>query len=792
MTLPRNPSLRRLRHSNPGATLRSPMLCLAAAVALAGCATSPTTLEADNGMLREALDGTGTQRAPIDPRSEAGSEPIAAQPQAGQTGASTASTGTRQIIRGTQRFVKTPTSAAAVPQAAAGDIVFNFANQPIEAVVNSILGDMLHESYTIAQGVKGEVSFSTSRPVNPQQALSILETLLSWTDNAMIRQGNRYVILPASQAIAGKLVPEMAVAQPSAGLSARLFPLRYISATEMQKLLKPFARENAFLLVDPARNVLSLAGTAEELANYQQTIDTFDVDWLKGMSVGVFGLQRASVSELMPQLQKLFGPDSGMPLAGMVRFLPIERTNSVVAFSSQPEYLNEVGTWIRTIDEGGGNEPQLYVYDVRNMKATDLARYLKQIYGTGAVREEAAAKVAPGLRTRSMSSLTGSTSGGVGAGTGMSSGTGLSGGAQGGMAQNGMSQNSMAQGTTSADDEPEQDADASSDAGSDYSSGSGSASDATGTAQKGLDATTRISAQKSSNQLLVRTRPAQWKEIEAAIKRLDNAPLQVQIETRILEVKLTGELDQGVQWYLGRLAGNSTSTTVANTPGSQGALGRGGAGLGATDSLFYSFVSTNLQVAIHALETNGRTQVLSAPSLVVMNNENAQIQVGDNIPISQTTVNTGVSNTTLSSVEYLQTGVILNVVPRINPGGLVYMDIQQQVSDADDTVTVNGNPRISTRSVSTQVAAQSGQTVLLGGLIKQDNSESVSAVPYLGRVPGLGWLFGNRSKSKDRTELLVLITPRVINSSSQARQVTDDYRQQMQLLNTNGAPQTAR
>ena len=779
MNLPRNPSLRRARSTKPVATLRSPLLCLAAAVALSGCTTAPTTLEPDNGMLREALDGTGSQRRPVDPRSE----PMPVQAQASPADSSTATTGTRQIIRGTQRFVKTPAPTAATPRAAEGDIVFNFANQPIEAVVNSILGDMLHESYTIAQGVKGEVSFSTSRPVNPQQALSILETLLSWTDNAMIRQGNRYVILPASQAIAGKLVPEMAVAQPSAGLSARLFPLRYISATEMQKLLKPFARENAFLLVDPARNVLSLAGTAEELANYQQTIDTFDVDWLKGMSVGVFGLQRASVSELMPELQKLFGPDSGMPLAGMVRFLPIERTNSVVAFSSQPEYLNEVGTWIRTIDEGGGNEPQLYVYDVRNMKATDLAKYLKQIYGTGAVQEESAAKVAPGLRTRSMSSLTGGTSGGLGSGSGLSGSAGLSSNGQGGMSQSGT------QNTATSDDEQEQDADTGSDSGSDDSSTSGAAT--SGNGQKGLDSTTRISAQKSSNQLLVRTLPAQWKEIEAAIKRLDNAPLQVQIETRILEVKLTGELDQGVQWYLGRLAGNSTSTTVANTVGSQGALGGGGAGLGSTDSLFYSFVSTNLQVAIHALETNGRTQVLSAPSLVVMNNESAQIQVGDNIPISQTTVNTGTSDTTLSSVEYLQTGVILNVVPRINPGGLVYMDIQQQVSDADDTVTVNGNPRISTRSVSTQVAAQSGQTVLLGGLIK-DNSESVSAVPYLGRVPGLGWLFGNRSKSKDRTELLVLITPRVINSSSQARQVTDDYRQQMQLLNGAGTPQALR
>jgi general secretion pathway protein D len=477
----------------------------------------------------------------------------------------------------------------------------------------------------------------------------------------------------------------------------------------------------------------------------------------------------------MPQLQKMFGPDSGMPLAGMVKFLPIERTNSVVAISSQPQYLSEVGDWIHTIDEGGGNEPQLYVYDVRNMKATDLAKYLRQIYGTGQIKDDSAAKVAPGLKTTSLGSLNSSNSGGT-----SMSGSNLNGGAMSGEAgMTGVGSN-MTSASTSEDDS-DSSADSSDDSASDDSAGSESGT--SGKAQT-LDESTRITAQQSSNQLLVRTRPAQWAEIEAAIKRLDNPPMQVQIETRILEVNLTGELDQGVQWYLGRLAGNSTSTTVANTSGSQGALGGGGASLGSTDSLFYSFVSNNLQVAIHALETNGRTQVLSAPSLVVMNNQKAQIQVGENIPINQTTVNTSVSNTTLSSVEYVQTGVILNVVPRINPGGLVYMDIQQQVSNADysNVTSTSTNPAIAARSVATQVAVQSGQTVLLGGLIKQDNSESVSRVPYLGRIPGLGWLFGNSSKSKARTELLVLITPRVVTGNGQARQVTDDYRQQMQLL----------
>ncbi|MDE1168089.1 MAG: type II secretion system secretin GspD [Pseudomonas sp.] len=747
-----------MNRSLPGvrniATLRTPLLCLATAVALGGCASTPNTFENDPALMHEALNGTGDQRQPLDPSADA--PPPALN--------STAMPAKRQIISGNQKFVRPPATGKAAGDAPGGDIVFNFNNQPIEAVINSVMGDLLHENYSIAQGVTGDVSFSTSKPVNKKEALSILETLLSWTNNAMIRQGNRYVILPSAQAVAGKLVPEMAVAQPSNGLSARLFPLRYISATEMQKLLKPFARDNAFLLVDPARNVLSLAGTPEELANYQDTIDTFDVDWLKGMSIGVYGLQRASVAELMPQLQKMFGPDSGMPLAGMVKFMPNERTNSVVAISSQPQYLREVGDWIHTIDEGGGNEPQMYVYDVRNMKATDLAKYLRQIYGNGQIKDDSAAKVAPGLRTTTLSSLNGSNGTN---GTGTTSLTSATQGLSGGNSMN----NNTAQGTDEDSDEEQQD-----DTGDATASGA--------TQQKSLDDSTRITAQKSSNQLLIRTRPAQWKEIESAIKRLDNAPMQVQIETRILEVKLSGELDLGVQWYLGRLAGNSSSTTVANTSGSQGALGGGGAGLGATDSLFYSFVSSNLQVALHALETNGRTQVLSAPSLVVMNNQQAQIQVGDNIPISQTTVNTTNSDTTLSSVEYVQTGVILDVVPRINPGGLVYMDIQQQVSDADDssTTTTNSNPRISTRSVSTQVAVQSGQTVLLGGLIKQDNAETSSSVPYLGRIPGLRWLFGSTTKSKDRTELIVLITPRVVTSNSQARQVTDDYRQQMQLI----------
>ena len=735
--------------------LGAPLL-LALAVSLAACSTPPQTLQQDPQLMQEAFKGADTLPAsPPDTRSAS----VDANTVTGKTAPQ------RKIIEGNQRFTRSASPAAArAPASEAGEIVFNFTDQPIEAVINSVLGDLLQENYSINQGVKGSVSFSTSRPVNKQQALSILETLLSWTDNAMIRQGDRYVILPANQAVAGKLVPEMPVAQPASGLAARLYPLRYIGAAEMQKLLKPFVRENAFLLVDPARNIISLSGTPDELANYQSTIDTFDVDWLKGMSIGVYGLQRASVAELMPQLQKLFGPDSGMPLSSMVKFMPNERTNSIVAISSQPEYLREVGNWIETIDEGGGNEPQMYVYDVRNMKASDLARYLRQIYGSGQISDESPAKVAPGVRTTNLTSLNGMSSG-------SSQGNGVLNAGSGAAQNPGLL-------TEESWDMLEQNGQA--DGFDDYGMG------ATVTDQSSsgsLVQSVRITAQKSSNQLLVRTRPAQWKEIESAIKRLDQPPLQVQIETRILEVRLTGELDLGVQWYLGRLAGNSNTVNIANQSGSQGALGAGGIALG-NSSAFYSFVSNNLQVALRALETQGLTQVLSAPSLVVLNNQQAQIQVGDNIPISQTTVNAINTDTTLSSVEYVQTGVILDVVPRINPGGLVYMDIQQQVSDADESVitATQPNPRISTRAVSTQVAVQSGQTVLLGGLISQNNSQSETRVPGLSSIPGIGRLFGATARGKARTELIVLITPRVVENPLHARQTMDEYRQQMQLL----------
>ncbi len=755
-------------------------------VGLVGCASLPQPH--DNGALqREAMAGT---HAPVP----------APLPLNNGNGAAAEAPAPAQISVGSGQFIR-PTALARPRPAASGPdaVTFNFENQPVEAVVKAILGDLLKQNYTIVPGVQGNISFSTAEPVNSAQALPILETLLGWTHNALVRRNGGYVVLPEKDAVAGNLVPSLGASAPGGGLQARLFPLRFISATEMQKLIKPFVRPDAVLLADPARNLLVLAGTPQELANDQSMVHTFDVDWLRGMSVGVFNLQYATVGELMPKLDSMFGAHGDTPLAGMLRFIPIERTNALVVISTQPEYLHEVGDWIGKIDRGGGNQPQLFVYDVRNIKASDLARYLAQIYTNNAGSSSGSdngGQVGPGLSGGTLGSADnanagtsmGSTAGSFGSSTGGTAagaaGLGAAPGS-GGLGSSGLGGAGL--GSTGAG----RGGSGGFGAAGGYGNSAGSGNAAPNEQQySSSDGSVRISSVDSNNQLLVRARPSQWEEIKGAIRKLDNVPMQVQIETRILEVSLTGEFQFGVQWYLQGLAGGTPNANGGITPGNpnnprQGALGGGGTSfVPGSDALFYSFVNSNMQVALHAMETNGNTKTLSAPSMVVMNNQVASIAVGDQIPINQTSVNTGIGvGTSYSSVQYLNTGVILNVQPRINPGGLVYMNISQEVSQPNRSVPlVNGNPAISQRKLSTEVAVQSGQTVLLGGLIQQADGTTDTGIPGLNRIPLLGRLFGTTSRTRNRTELIVLITPRIIRSSEDAKQITDDYQNKFESL----------
>jgi general secretion pathway protein D len=658
-----------------------------------------------------------------------------------------------EIEVGTAKFyTPQPTSSRGGGE---GQVTFNFENQPVQAVVKAILGDMLEENYTIAPNVGGNVTYSTSKPIRREDAMPVLEMLLSWTGNALVRDGNRYMVLQSKDAIAGKLTPRVGATQQP-GYSLRIFPLSYISASEMAKLLKPYAKPDAFVSIDPNRSLLVMAGNPSELDNYQRTIDTFDVDWLKGMSVGVFTMQHVEVTKLMPDLDALFGSKGESPLAGMFRFMPIEQTNAMIVITPQPEYLKQAEEWLRRLDRGGAeNSVQLYVYNVKNLKAPDLADYLSQIFlgtaSTGSHRSSTSGSVGQGLRPVTI--------GGIG-GRGGNGGSG------------GMNYNSR---------QPAKEEKVTPAASTPAASGGNKDSDI------------RISAIEENNQLMIQATPVEWDSIESAIKKLDVVPLQVQIEARVLEVQLSGALQYGVQWWFAGLQGQSPR--YANGDPYRRDYDRhqslfGAAGPGQGRNIFWSYLNKNFEVALSALESKGQAKALAAPSLLVANNQEAQINVGTQLPVVQQyvtglgigTTNSGNAVTPgYGSVQYLNTGVTLAVTPRVNPGGLVYLDVQQEVS-SPGIKAANGNPQINQRQLQTQVAVQSGETLLLGGLIQETSHVTDTGVPFLNRVPILRNLFGSTDTARDRTELIVLITPRVISTVDEARAVTADYARQFESL----------
>lgn len=667
-----------------------------------------------------------------------------------------------EIEIGTGRFIDEAAARKALPAPGGdGQVDFNFENNPIQAVVKAILGDLLQQNYTIAPNVGGNVSFSTSKPIRADQAMGVLEMLLSWTGNTLVYKDGRYIVLQIKDAMPGNLVPRMTPPNLARGYEVRVFPLRYVSPTEMAKLLKPYAKPEAVVNADTARSMIVMAGTAAELQNYAQTIDMFDVDWMKGMSIGVFTLQRTDVATLLPELEKVFGATGESPLAGMFRFLPIERSNAIVAMTPQPEYLRQAEDWLRRLDRAGDESmTQLFVYDVKNIKSVDLADYLNQIFlgssGGSSRRTSTSGGVAPGLTPVTVGSAMGRTS---------SRGIGGRRGAQ--------TAAPAAAGGTPAASTPQ-------------AAGAGA----------NPDSDLRITAVEESNQLLVMATPVEWDAMQAAIRKLDIAPLQVHIETKILEVSLTGELRYGVQWWFAGLRGQAPYEGIdyaGLNPLDRQRSGMGAAGPGESGNIFWSYLNSRFQVALSALEANGQAKVLSAPSLVVINNQEAQINVGTQIPIQQTYLtnygintgtvnNTGIASSGYGTVQYLDTGVMLSVKPRVNPGGLVYLEVSQDVSSPGTPAEGNSNPPINQRTIDTQIAVQSGDTILLGGLISEDDGEAKSGVPGVHRVPVLGKLFGSTSKRKNRTELIVLITPQVMSNAEEAREITDSYRRQFQTL----------
>jgi general secretion pathway protein D len=652
------------------------------------------------------------------------------------------------------------------PQAArggggGGDFSLNFADTDIREVVAQILGTSLGLTYTIDPTVHGTATLRTAQPLSRDQLLPVLQTLLAQNGASLVQAGDIYRVLPTPGGSTG--TPGLAIAD--LGGSTSIVPLRFANAEDLAKTLQPFVQNGGRMVADAGRNALILTGDPATRDALSNLIRTFDVDTLAGQSYALLPVTSGDAKDFASALQDaLRAPGAGPSTA--VRVIPMSRLGAVLVVSSQSRAIDQVRRIYGLVERKRRQTVRSWhVYYLQNGRSNDTAYVLQQAFTPNNVTATPTAPSNP-ARSGIASQQAGISSGGIGSSGGGGIGGGGIGGTGGGTS--GLASTSLTGGTGAQSAPPQAAAAPAAPAAGNPLLGGLDPSDAGGDGT----ATMRIIPNGQNNALLIYGTPQENDTVEAMLRKLDILPLQVRIDATIAEVTLNDNLSYGTQYFF--------------KAGLQGALSFGTSAT-AFATGFPGFVLSgpnNTSAALSLLQSVTTVKVLSSPQLLVLDNEQARLQVGALVPyLSQTSQSTLTSGSpVINSINYQQTGVIMTVTPRVNSGGLVTLDISQEVSDVSPTVTTTGvnSPTFNERSVTSRVVIQDGQTVGLAGLISDSDSRQNQGIPWLKDIPILGALAGQQTNQRQRTELLVLITPHVVQDQRQARSLTQDMRDQLE------------
>jgi general secretion pathway protein D len=659
------------------------------------------------------------------------------------------------VYRGTNRQVKLPPVKEPI-RFLGEDVTINFEQAPLSEVMHAIMGDILQLDYVVDQPIKGEVTLRTRTPIPRDELFTVLESLLKANNIVMIRgTDGRYLV--TSMANGTRAAP--GVDNPrnkGVGYSTIIVPLQYISASNMAEILEPVADPVAFVRVDNVRNLLMLAGTRAQLDGWLEMVETFDVDLLAGMSVGIFPLENSSADEVNQAISAVLGSGGGPEGEGeggdwskLIRVIPIARLNSILVVTPRAHYLDIVQKWIARIDEAyvSDADMRLYVYPVQNTTAERLAELLNSIY------------------SGSMSQQSGSSSGdSFGSSSSSYSAFGNDASVAPGMNRESIGSSSAVGGNFNP---------RANNTGRDTGGGISTVAIAGG--ENSLLSNVRVVADEESNALLIYSTGIQYRIIKTALEQLDQEATQIIIEASIIEVTLTDNLQYGLEWTFNNEIGNDREGTGLLTSVASDALS-----LPSVQGFSYSVVNSagDIKAVLTALAEDKLLNVISTPSVMVLDNHDAYIHVGDQVPVQSSTTQTDGGNT-IQSIEYKDTGVQLNVRPSVNAGGLVTMQIEQSVTDVGEIDLATRQRSFNERSIMSRVAVRSHESVVLGGLIRENASSSESGIPFLHTLPLIGPLFGSTVKEDRRTELLVIITPRALYNEQDLREVSEQMRSQI-------------
>jgi general secretion pathway protein D len=618
-----------------------------------------------------------------------------------------------------------------------GEVTLNFDNADVNEVIATI-ADLVDIKYVVEPGVQGTVTIRTAGAISKEYLLSVFYLILEVNGLTAVRDGEFFRISAIQDASRLPIVLRVGVEDKPGvhrkEIVTQIIPLQYITAQEMGKLIEPFLSPNATIISHEGTNTLLVVDTGINITKVVKLVRAFDIDLFEETNHRFFFLKNADPGDAVDVLKEVFPPITEGSENG-VKFIPIHRLYAFLTLTSDEGVFDKIDQLLLSLDaDTEGTEPRLHVYFVKNGTALELANLLGQVFA-----EAMATGEGEGPKTSSTA--------GVPRGPGFS-------------ATNPLLKGRETRDATPPPAEPPKQAKAPDEVVEEGKTESST-----------LAGVIKITPDEIRNALIIEATPADYRVIMRVLETIDVLPRQVLIEATIAEIDYSLISELGVNWEY--LKGADFATGLVNL------LSSGDTGLRVAVGL-----SSKLRVALNALEQENRANIINSPHILASDNQEARIDVSTEVPIvsAETVIPSGGESIVTTTVQYRDTGVLLTVIPHINDRKLVTLDIRQEVSEQVESVLVAGQlyPSFFKRVVQTSLTVEHGQTIVLGGLIRENSSKGTSGVPCLARLPIFGPIFGTRRDVLDKTELIILLTPNVMVSLDEVDSVTDGFKSKVE------------
>ena len=672
-----------------------------------------------------------------------------ARPQAEVFNGTTPVSVTTAGLSGGDSPVRTADANGDVVPAGNGSFQLNFENADVGAVSKAILGDILKTNYLVDKRVAGQITLTSSQPVPRTRLVPLLESALAGLGATVVKDQDLYRVVPSADPGGIGAVDSHGEGE---GYGTSVITAKFMPAANLGHLLEGFGSRPGSVKSDPGTNLVIIQGTASERRAAIDAASLVDVDWLRSKSVAILPVANSSPDAVIGEVNHILDSGEGGMAQGAIQLQPMSRLNAVLAVARTTQGLDLVRKWVARLDRTDVAAAGVKVYKLQYAQAKTVATALNDLFGSGNGSSSGSSdkdSLEPsGLSpSTSGSGAAGATNAGLNTGqAGIASAQQAGTDASGAQSPFGVLKAAMTSGGASGKGGGDSDA---------LRGGGGGSSKV------------RVTADTASNSLLINASPGDYKLVEHAIREMDRQPVQVGIEATIAEVTLTDQLQYGVQFFLqgNRTLGLSGATNLQVSSLNTAGLNLLAGGL------------SSPRVLLSALQGYTTVKILSSPSLVVLDRQPAVLQVGDQVPILTRTAQSTDNSLApvVNNVDYKDTGIILNVLPKVNSNGIVTLDVEQQISAVSSSDPTSLTPTISQRRVHSSVAVANGQTVMLAGLISDTRTSDRSGIPGLGSIQFLNDILTSHDSAVHRTEIIIFIKPRIITNSADAEQVTEEF-----------------